>query len=257
MATTVADRRRSGLHVPMPVFLGGLLACLSLLLLHDRRRNVRSTDRGDVDVGPSLGCTNATDTAPVLVLKTARSGSTWFSELLNELGHHTIDELVKGPRRLATDSDADGRIRPPLMTDNPAAEAARLERAMSAALRCGTSFTVNAKNTPCVSFARTLRGAAPAAPRLLLLERNNVLKHLVSYRRMRQVVEVCGWTDGIKNSSACEPSRRALTRRPLLLPLSELRSDLVCVFTRSVRPDRPLPPIIPSSSYRHGRAWPC
>ena len=113
-------------------------------------------------------------------VKTARSGSTWFSELLNELGHRTVDELVKGPSKLSTGTDADGRIRPPRTTSNPAAEAARLERAMSGALRCGTSFTVNAKNTPCVSFARTLRSAAPASPRLILLERTNALKHLVS-----------------------------------------------------------------------------
>lgn len=143
--------------------------------------------------------------APVLLLKTARSGSSWLAALLASIIGPMKSELVHWAKP---------------------SEARELENRMAARLLGHSSFSINVKNTPCVNYSHVtwLAQAAQAKPRTLLLERCNVVKHAISYMRSHLVAALCGGVHPKPNCSVLEPHA---------LDLDRFRNALICTYHRS------------------------
>ena len=144
--------------------------------------------------------------APFVMLKTARSGSTWMSSLL--------EPMVRGQYK-----------REFVHLGETPSTAAALEKRMVSWLLAGDSFGINVKNTPCVDYRKVLLMAQAARPRTLLFERCNVVKHAVSYMRVHLVSEACGGPHS--KPGGCT----VLQPHPVDLDL--LRNTLACTFHRA------------------------
>lgn len=155
------------------------------------------------------GDCHSTDThKPFMVLKTGRSGSTWFADLLSSMVNNDFE------RELIHSSDAS------VMTPES------MGKLMVKLLERGSGFTVNPKNTPCVNYSRVVRAVAVKQPRVVLLERCNAVKHAVSYMRLHYTKHACG---GVK-ANDCPPE---VGQKPMTITPSELQNALVCTYRRT------------------------
>ena len=155
---------------------------------------------------------------PFFVLKTGRSGSTWFSDLVRTMLKGDLHEELYHGRKGATGAVWGANI----TVDGNRRAAADMEAKMMKKLRDGSAFTINPKNTPCVNFNRVAR----AASAVVLFERCNGVKHAISYLRSAYTQSACG---GLK-SSDCPKEKSA---KPMVVSPDVLRNALVCTYRRS------------------------